>query len=158
MIQQVGRCCRGKVSNVVCACCLHVFYFDLPNTNAHILSVTYTTGLFSESGRLNDAVELERLALGLVLPVVRVRAVGIKTLSLSGSFAEDAAPPPSQLHIAQGHGPPQTADRTILIPLDQRSRRCLRVSFSNQSASSSTPHRIAHLANACMPRQFCIAP
>ena len=133
-------------------------HFDLPKTNAHILSVTYTTGLFSESGRLNDAVELERLALGLVLPVVRMRAVGITTLSLSGSFAEDAAPPPSQLHIAQGHGLPQTADRTILIPLDQRSCRCLQVSFSNQSASSSTPHRIAHLANACMPRQFCIAP
>ncbi len=106
MIQQVGRCCRGKASNVAGTCCLHMFCFGLPNTNAHILSVTYTTGLFSESGRLNDAVELERLALGLVLPVVRVRAVGITTLSLSGSFAEDAAPPPSQFHIAQGHGPP----------------------------------------------------
>lgn len=89
-------------------CCLHVPILDLPNTNAHILSVTYTTGLFSESGRLNDAVELERLALGLVLPVVRVRTVGVTTLSLSGSFAEDAAPPPSQLHIAQVHPPPVT--------------------------------------------------
>lgn len=97
---------QGQSQQCGCTCCLHVFHFDSPNTNAHILSVTCTTGLFSESGRLNDAVELERLVLGLVLPVVRVRAVGVTTLSLSGSFAEDAAPPPSQLHIAQGHGPP----------------------------------------------------
>ena len=73
----------------------------LPKTKAHILSVTFTTGLFSESGRLKDPVEL---ALGLAFPVAETRPAADPVVSLSGSFAADAAPTPSQLHIAQAHG------------------------------------------------------
>lgn len=64
--------------------------------------MTWTTGLCSASGRLNEAVELERLAFGLTLPVVKLRAVGVLFLPFSGSMTADALP--NQPHIAQGHG------------------------------------------------------
>ena len=72
-----------------------------PNTKAHILSVTWTTGVFSESGRLKDAVELDRLPFGLAFPVVNVRAVDGAALSFSGSVF-GVATLPSQDHIAVG--------------------------------------------------------
>ena len=79
-----------------------IFIKNLPNTKAHILSVTWTTGVFSESGRLKDEVELDRLPFGLALPVVKARAVDGTTLSFSGS-GFGVVTLPSQDHITAGH-------------------------------------------------------
>jgi len=108
LLRYLGDFCRELNSDVLPS--------HSPNTKAHIRSVTWTTGLFSESGRLIEVLaELDRLALGLVLPVVSARAVGVVLFSFSGSVAADATP--NQLHIAQGHGLTLVEDRTSFTSL-----------------------------------------